>query len=218
MARAWHELARATLASLQGRGITSAWVGTALACRLGMLAAAESAVLAGIASHPVRVEVKAVRGVPAFELVGLAETAVRESRVRVKNALAMLNVDINEFRLTVNLAPADLKKTGSAFDLAIALATLAALEMIPAGSLNGILLLGELSLNGHMQSLRGVVAHLLGGKARGVTRAIVPLANEHEAALVDGVHIELGASLESIVASLRGETPLRISSPAESQL
>src|SRR3954470_9462646 len=96
-----------------------------------MLAIAESAVLFGMASHPVRVEVQAERGVPLFELVGLAEAAVRESRVRVKSALAGVGVDISEYRVTVNLAPADVKKSGSAFDLAIALGTVVAIGLLP---------------------------------------------------------------------------------------
>src|SRR5690349_15022522 len=106
-----------------------------------MLAIAHSAVLAGIASYPVRVEVEATRGIPTFELVGLAEAAVRESRVRVKSALAGVGVDISEFRVTVNLAPADVKKSGSAFDLAIALGTLVALGKLPEDALDGVLLL-----------------------------------------------------------------------------
>jgi magnesium chelatase family protein len=173
-----------------------------------MLAIAESAVLVGITSFPVRVEVAATRGIPTFELVGLAEAAVRESRVRVKSALAGVGVDISEYRVTVNLAPADVKKSGSSFDLAIALGTLVALGALPEESLAGVLLLGELSLNGGMQSLRGVVAHLLGAKSRGVGRAIVPRTNEREAALVDGVDVELASTLSEIVEALRGSIPL----------
>ncbi|OJY31476.1 MAG: ATP-dependent protease [Myxococcales bacterium 68-20] len=174
-----------------------------------MLAIAQSAVLVGITSFPVRVEVQAERGIPTFELVGLAEAAVRESRVRVKSALAGVGVDISECRVTVNLAPADVKKSGSSFDLAIALGTLVALGAIPEESIAGVLLLGELSLNGGMQSLRGVVAHLLGAKERGVVRAIVPRANEREAALVDGVEVELASTLGEIVDALRGKGALR---------
>jgi magnesium chelatase family protein len=177
-----------------------------------MLAVAQSAVLAGITSYPVRVEVQATRGIPTFELVGLAEAAVRESRVRVKSALAGVGVDISECRVTVNLAPADVKKSGSAFDLAIALGTLVALEVLPAASIDDLLLLGELSLNGGMQSLRGIVAHLLGARERGVLRAIVPRANEREAALVDGVAVDLAASLADVVEALKGGTSLLRSS------
>lgn len=173
-----------------------------------MLAIAQSAVLAGIASSPVRVEVQAERGIPTFELVGLAEAAVRESRVRVKSALAGVGVDISEYRVTVNLAPADVKKSGSSFDLAIALGTLVALGALPEDALAGVLVLGELSLNGGVQSLRGVVAHLLGAKKRGVARAIVPRANEREAALVDDVEVELASSLAEVVEALAGRASL----------
>jgi magnesium chelatase family protein len=179
-----------------------------------MLATAESAVLVGMASHPVRVEVQATRGVPSFELVGLAEPAVRESRVRVKSALAGVGVDIAELRVTVNLAPADVRKSGSAFDLAIALATLVALGLLPQESILGLLVLGELSLAGSLQSLRGVVAHLLGAVQRGGARAIVPRANEHEASLIDGLQVELAGTLGEVVECLREGRALPRPSPS----
>ncbi|MBX3190199.1 MAG: YifB family Mg chelatase-like AAA ATPase [Labilithrix sp.] len=173
-----------------------------------MLATAHSAVLVGLAAHPVRVEVQASRGVPSFELVGLAEVAVRESRVRVKSALAQLGVDISECRLVVNLAPADVKKRGSAFDLAIAVATLVALGRLPEGALGELLFLGELSLNGALHPMRGVVAHLVGARDRGVTRAVVPAANRDEAALVDGVDVAVAETLAELVSALAGEETL----------
>lgn len=175
-----------------------------------MLATAHSAVLVGLAAHPVRVEVQATRGVPAFEMVGLAEVAVRESRVRVKSALAQLGVDISEYRLVVNLAPADVKKRGSAFDLAIAVATLVSLEILPAGALGDVLFLGELSLDGTLHPLRGVVAHLLGARDRGVTHAVVPAANEREASLVDGIQIGIAETLTELVAALNGRRRLAV--------
>lgn len=178
-----------------------------------MLAIAQSAVLAGITSLPVRVEVQAERGIPTFELVGLAEAAVRESRVRVKSALAGVGVDISEYRVTVNLAPADVKKTGSSFDLAIALGTLVALGVLAEGAIDEVVLLGELSLSGGIQPLRGVVAHLLGAKERGVVRAIVPLANEREASLVDGVEVELASTLAEVVAAFRGPNAKKLRRP-----
>jgi magnesium chelatase family protein len=173
-----------------------------------MLAIAHSAVLVGLTAIPVRVEVQILRGVPSFELVGFAEAAVRESRVRVKSALAGVGVDLSEYRVVVNLAPADVRKRGSAFDLAIAVGTLAALAMIPEEALADVLLLGELSLNGGVQALRGVIPHLLGARERGVARAIVPRANEEEACLVDGVNVELASSLEEIVSAIKGEAVL----------
>jgi magnesium chelatase family protein len=175
-----------------------------------MLATALSATLVGLQAHPVRVEVEAMRGPPFFELVGLAEAAVRESRVRVKSALAQLGVHMNECRIVVNLAPADVKKTGSGFDLAIAAAVLGALGAAPREALEGVLFVGELSLEGTVQPLRGVLAQLLGARARGVKSAVVPRANAAEAALVEGVEVRTVGSLDDLVKALRGvaELPL----------
>ena len=173
-----------------------------------MLATALSATLIGLDAHPVRVEVEAARGVPSFELVGLAEVAVRESRVRVKSALAQVGIDLGEYRIIVNLAPADLRKAGSGFDVAIAASTLGALRAIPVDALVGVLFLGELSLDGTVQPLRGILPQLLGARDRGVRRAIVPRKNEGEAGLVDGVDVRTVSSLGDLLKALRGDEEL----------
>jgi magnesium chelatase family protein len=180
-----------------------------------MLATALSATLIGLQAHPVRVEVEAMRGPPFFELVGLAEAAVRESRVRVKSALAQVGVYINECGIIVNLAPADVRKTGSGFDLAIAAAVMGAVGAAPREALKGVLFVGELSLEGTVQPLRGVLAHLLGARSRRVKRAVVPRANAGEAALVDGLEVRTVMSLAELVEALRGrgELPLATSPP-----
>ncbi|HXX67530.1 MAG TPA: YifB family Mg chelatase-like AAA ATPase [Polyangiaceae bacterium] len=175
-----------------------------------MLATAYSGTLVGLRADPVRVEVLATRGPPLFEMVGLAEAAVRESRVRVKSALANLGVDLSECRVVVNLAPADVKKTGSGFDLAIAAAALGAVGAAPREALRGVLLVGELSLEGTVQPLRGVLAHLLGARARGLKRAIIPRANAAESALVDGIDVRTVASLRELVDALLGRRELPI--------
>jgi magnesium chelatase family protein len=169
-----------------------------------MLATALGATLVGLQAHLVRVEVEAMRGPPSFELVGLAEAAVRESRVRVKSALAQVGVDLAECRIVVNLAPADVKKTGSGFDLAIAVAALGALGAVPREALGGVLFIGELSLEGTVQPLRGVLPQLLGARARRVKRAVVPRANEAEAALVEGLDVHTVESLRELVDALHG--------------
>ncbi len=173
-----------------------------------MLATALGATLVGLQAHLVRVEVQATRGPPFFELVGLAEAAVRESRVRVKSALALVGVDINECRVVVNLAPGDVKKTGSGFDLAIAAAVMGALGAAPRDAIMGVLFIGELSLEGTVQPLRGVLPQLLGGRARGVRRAVVSRANSAEAALVEGIDVRTAASLHELVSALRGQHDL----------
>ena len=184
-----------------------------------MLATALSATLIGLDAHPVRVEVEAARGVPSFELVGLAEAAVRESRVRVKSALAQVGIDLGEYRIIVNLAPADFRKAGSGFDVAIAASTLGALRAIPLAALEGVLFLGELSLDGSVQSLRGLLPQLLGARERGIRRAIVPRKNEGEAGLVGGVDVRTVGSLGELLKALRGdeELPKAIAVPIASE-
>ncbi len=174
-----------------------------------MLATAFSATLVGLQAHLVRVEVAARRGPPYFELVGLAEAAVRESRVRVKSALAHMAVHISECQIVVNLAPADVKKTGSGFDLAIAAATLGALGVVPRESLEGVLFIGELSLEGTVHPLRGVLPQLLGARERGLQRAVVPRANAAEASLVEGIEVYTVGSLAELREALsqRGVLP-----------
>ncbi|WP_394832692.1 YifB family Mg chelatase-like AAA ATPase [Pendulispora rubella] len=178
-----------------------------------MLVTALSATLIGLQAQLVRVEVEVARGVPSFELVGLAEASVRESRVRVKAALAQIGVDLSEYRIIVNLAPADVKKTGSAFDLAIALATLAALEIVPVASFAETLLVGELSLAGSVQSVRGALPLLLGARQRGLKKAIVPVFNEAEAGLVSGIDVRVVGAIQDLVAGLRGEQAIAPAKP-----
>src|SRR5689334_22541955 len=113
-----------------------------------MQAMAITFTLAGLEACPIRVEVDSGRGPAAFQLVGLAEASVRESRVRVRSALQQIGVDLGEYVITVNLAPADLRKSGGAFDLAIALASLAAMGEITGEAIEGTAFLGELSLTG----------------------------------------------------------------------
>jgi magnesium chelatase family protein len=173
-----------------------------------MLATANAAALIGLDAHDVRVEVEAVRNVPGFDLVGLAEAAVRESRVRVRSALAHVGVDLGEYRVVVNLAPADFRKAGSGFDLAIAAGVLGALSVVPRESFEDVLLLGELSLDGTVHAVRGVLPQLLAARARGVRRAVVPRANEEEAGLVGSLDVRTVGTLRELLAALRGEEPL----------
>lgn len=143
-----------------------------------------------------------------FQLVGLAEAAVREARVRVASALAGLDVLVDEYALTVNLAPADLRKAGATLDLAIALGVLAALGKLPARALTGTLLLGELSLDGSLRPVRGLLPQLDGARQRGTARAIVPLANAREAGIAHGVDVRLARTLAEAFEHLVGRRPL----------
>src|SRR5262249_18512510 len=140
-----------------------------------------------------------------FQMVGLAEAAVREARVRVATCLAQLGVLIDEHAITINLAPADLRKSGASLDVAIAAALLGALGLVPSAALEGLLLLGELGLDGSIHAVRGVLPQLDGARARGVKRAIVPLDNAREAGLVRGANVYVASTLEEVRAHLAGE-------------
>lgn len=177
-----------------------------------MVATALSALLVGLDAHLVRVEVATARGVPSFELVGVAQTAVRESRVRVRRALLGLGVDVGEHAMVVNLAPADLPKGGSGFDLAIATAAACALGVVPRGGVEGTVFLGELSLTGALEEVRGVLPKLLGARARGVRRAVVPVCHGGEAGLVEGLEVYLAATFQDVITWARGQGDLATAS------
>ncbi len=170
-----------------------------------MLAKLLSAAMLGIDALPVEVEVDiAGRGLPHFTVVGLPDAAVKESRDRVKAALKNVGFNFPLKPITVNLAPADLKKEGSCFDLPIALGLAAAEGAVPMEALDGYLFSGELSLDGRIKSVRGALsmAILARNKKR---KLIVPEANAREAAVVEGVEVYAARSLPQVLSLLRGE-------------
>jgi magnesium chelatase family protein len=172
------------------------------------LAVAEASTLIGLDAHPIQVEVSSTRGPSFFQMVGLAEAAVRESRVRVASSLARLGVLLDEYAITVNLAPADVRKGGAALDLAIAVAILGAVGVVPAQALEGVLLVGELSLDGSLRPVRGLLPQLDGARARGIHCAIVPAGNAAEAGLATGLTVFRAESLAMLVAHLLAEREL----------
>jgi magnesium chelatase family protein len=172
------------------------------------LAVASASVVVGLEARPIQVEVCSSRGPSFFQLVGLAEAAVREARVRVASALAGLDVLIDEYAVTVNLAPADLRKAGATLDLAMALGLLGALDKVPAESLRSTLILGELGLDGSLRPVRGLLPQLDGARQRGMLRAIVPSANAREAGIAQGIDVRLARSLKEAVDHLIGRRAL----------
>jgi magnesium chelatase family protein len=172
------------------------------------LAVAEASTLIGLDAHPIQVEVSSTRGPSFFQLVGLAEAAVREARVRVASALARLGVLLDEYAITVNLAPADVRKGGAALDLAIAVGILGAVGVVPALALEGVLLVGELSLDGSLRPVRGLLPQLEGARARGIRGAVVPGGNAAEAGLATGIAVFRADSLAMLIAHLLGEREL----------
>ena len=159
----------------------------------------------GIDSKPVTVEVDIRRGLPAFTIVGLPDRAVRESRERVRAALKNSGFEFPDGRITVNLAPADLRKAGPAFDLALAVGILSESDQIPQGSTSGCAVCGEVSLTGALRPIRGALAVALGARAAAVGCLLVPPDCAEEAALVDEVEVLAMPDLERIGAYFRGE-------------
>jgi magnesium chelatase family protein len=172
------------------------------------IATAQASVLVGLEAYPIRVEVCCTRGPAFFQMVGLAEAAVRESRVRVQGSLSRLGVLLDQYAVTVNLAPADLRKSGAALDVAIALAVLAAVDLLAPEALDGVLLIGELALDGSLRPVTGVLPRLDGAERRGIDTAIVPRGNSAEAGLARGVKVLVAESLEQVVLHLRGRLTL----------
>src|ERR1051326_524119 len=152
-----------------------------------MLARVFSAALVGVEATLVRVEVDGSPGLPSFATVGRPDSAVRESRERVRTGIRNAGFVFPPDRITVSLAPADFRKEGPAFALPIALGILAATGCVRDGRTPPIAVVGELALDGTIQPVRGVLAVALACRRRGVRRLLVPAANYAEAAAVDGI-------------------------------
>jgi magnesium chelatase family protein len=170
-----------------------------------VLARVLSAALLGIEAVLVRVEVDVASGLPAFTTVGLPDSAVRESRERVRTAIRNAGLAFPSDRITVNLAPADLRKEGAAFDLPIAIGILAATGVVRSDQAAPVAVVGELALDGQIQPVRGVLAVALACRRHRVTTLLVPAANRTEAAAIRGVRVVPAATLREAVALLNGE-------------
>ncbi len=168
-----------------------------------MLVRITSAALFGIEAYPVEVEVDISQGFPNFVTVGLPDAAVRESKERVRAALKNCGYDLESRRVTINLAPADRKKEGSAFDLPIALGFLAYMEVIPAEALRRHLFVGELALDGRLKPVRGGLPIALMAKDRGFRGLVLPKANVEEAGLVRDLDVYGLADIVQVIHLLR---------------
>lgn len=171
-----------------------------------MLATVLSRAQSGMEAPQVSVEAHVGAGLPVFSIVGLPETVVRESKDRVRSALANAHFEFPSGRLTVNLAPADLPKEGGRFDLPIALAVLAASDQLPAAALAGCEFYGELSLSGELRAVRAMLPAVCQA-SRAAHRVVLPSSNLAEASLVEGVWIAATAHLLEVCAHVNGTTP-----------
>ena len=180
-----------------------------------MLANVLSYGLSGIDGFPVTVEVNLSGGLPVFELVGLPDAAVRESRERVRAAMKNSGFGFPDDRLIVNLAPADMKKEGPAFDLAIAVGVIASMGLIAPEALKDIAILGELSLDGSIRPVRGALPMTISAREGGLGRIALPEGNAREVACVAGIGIYPFSSLKDLVAFLRGALKVAPVEPVE---
>jgi magnesium chelatase family protein len=182
-----------------------------------MLAHVTTFAIDGISSRRITVEVDLRRGLPAFTIVGRGDAAVRESRERVQSALINAGFDFPQRRITVNLAPAHLRKVGPGFDLATACGVLVASEQLPAAQLERWAVFGELSLGGELRHCRGVLSVAEGARSAGVAGLVVPRECAREAALVDGLAVAGVTCLQEVVAILRGDEPPALPPPPAAQ-
>ncbi|HSY38005.1 MAG TPA: magnesium chelatase domain-containing protein, partial [Polyangia bacterium] len=172
-----------------------------------MFARVASAAVVGIEAAPIDVEVDVAVGLPCCNIVGLADAGVREGRVRIRGALENSGFKLPPRRITVNLAPADLRKDGAAYDVPIAVGMLSAAGVVDAAALTGTLFVGELALDGTLRPVRGVLPIAAWARGQEVRRLIVPPENASEAAAVGGCEVQAPRHLGDLVALLRGEAP-----------
>lgn len=169
--------------------------------------------LSGVNGFAVKVEVYAAPGLPALEIIGLPDASVKESRDRVSAAIVNAGFAMPVARMTVNLAPADMKKEGPAFDLPIAVSVLMASGQMAQMDLTHTLLMGELSLDGTLQPVRGALPMVISASEQGIDAVILPKGNAQEVACIQGIRVYPAQNLRQVVDHLTGQMPI----PAQNQ-
>jgi magnesium chelatase family protein len=178
-----------------------------------VLASLRTAAVFGVEAFPVHVEVDVGFGMPCFTMVGLPDASVRESRDRVRSAIRNSGFEFPPHRITVNLAPADVRKAGASFDLPIALGILAASGVIERRLIADLVLLGEVSLDGSIHATRGVLPIAAAARRDGKAGILLPAANAREAAIVTGLEIIAVSSLNDAVRALNDPAGFRADPP-----
>ncbi len=179
-----------------------------------MLAKINSYGLQGINGYAVNLEIDVNNGMPKMEVVGLGDTAVKESRERVRSAIKNSGFLFTPKTITVNLAPASVKKEGSLYDLGIALGVLQATEQITVSDIGDYVVIGELSLDGELRPVCGVLPILISARNEGFKKIILPAANANEASYIDGVDVYAFSSFREVVSFLIGDRDVE---PVEKQ-
>ena len=171
-----------------------------------MLAKTKSYALNGVEGYEVSIEVDLNAGLPAYDTVGLADTAIKESKERVRSAIKNSLFTYPIRKITINLAPADTKKEGSHFDLAIALGILIANEEIECATYKDYIILGELSLDGSINHVRGVMPLVISAVQKGYKKFILPSKNAKEASFISGIEVYTFDKLAQVVDFLTGKS------------
>ncbi len=172
-----------------------------------MVCSVKSVCLQGLSAGVVTVEADVSDGLPVFDMVGYLSNELKEARERVRTALKNNDVSIPAKRITVNLSPGDIKKSGTTFDLAVALALMAALEEIPQSGINGIMVFGELSLTGQIKPVPGILPMVIEAEMSGCRRCLVPFENRAEASAVEGMEIIPVKNLKDAMDYCCGKMP-----------
>ena len=173
-----------------------------------MLAKFTGLTLIGLDGEIVEVEVDTHNGLPAFDIVGLPDTAIKESKERVRSAIKNSGKRFPNHKITVNLAPADLKKEGAGLDLPIALGIIKASGQFADKTVEDTILIGELSLDGGLRGVAGILPMLISAREKGFKKAIIPYVNAKEGEYIDGVEIRTAKTLKEICAYIEGDGEL----------
>lgn len=170
-----------------------------------MLSITKSMALHGLEGFLIDVQVDISAGMPSWDIVGLPDISVKEAKERVRTAIKNSGYELFSRKIVVNLAPADIKKEGSIFDLPIAVGILIGLDVIYGKGIQDILMIGELSLNGNLNPINGALPICIEAKKRGIKKVILPKQNEKEASIVEGVEILGAYDLTEVVNYLNGD-------------
>lgn len=173
-----------------------------------MISIVKSMSLHGLEGYPIEVQVDVSGGLPCFEIVGLPDTSIREAKERVKTAIKNSGYELQSRRIIVNLAPANTKKEGSYLDLPIAIAILLNIGEIQSKDLENTIFIGELSLDGKVNKVNGILPICIEARRLGIKKVIVPYENSDEAAIVDGIDVIGIKTLNEIVEYLNRKIEL----------
>ncbi|MBQ8956390.1 MAG: ATP-binding protein, partial [Lachnospiraceae bacterium] len=170
-----------------------------------MYSCVKTLALSGLMGKEIRVEADMSEGLPVFEMVGFLGGEVKEARERVRTALKNSGVSLPPKRITVNLSPADIKKSGTSYDLAVAVSLLKLLGKLPPESADGMVVIGELGLSGEIHKVNGVLPMLIEAKSMGISSCMVPYDNIAEAMAVDGMGVIGVRSIEEMRSFFEGK-------------